>query len=128
MTARSPGHPAARTRGCILGAAGGRQTIPQVDEQPVWSVVCFFVRRTARNAGVTGRLLAAGVEYARDHGAPGVEGYPIEPDKRRIHDALAYVGTRGMFERAGFSVVRATPARSGGRPRIVVRLDFVPPP
>jgi len=104
------------------------RTIPTVDDRSVWSVVCFFVRRAARNAGVTGRLLSAAVEYARDHGAPGVEGYPFDPEGGRIPDALAYVGTRGAFERAGFTIVSATDARSGGRPRVVARLDFPPTP
>lgn len=102
------------------------RTIPVIDDRPLWAVVCFFVRRTSRRSGVTGALLGAAVDYARGHGAPGIEGYPFEPGEHRTQDPLAYVGTRSMFERAGFTVIRETDARSGGQRRVVARLDFEP--
>ena len=51
----------------------------RVDEEPVWSVVCFFVARPHRRKGVTHQLLTAAIEYAREHGAKIVEGYPVDP-------------------------------------------------
>ena len=50
-----------------------------VDEQPVWSVVCFFVARSQRKKGLTVQLLKAAVEHARVNGAEMVEVYPGEP-------------------------------------------------
>ena len=55
--------------------------LKRVDDQPVWSVVCFFVARPFRRKGVTVKLLTAAVEYAQQHGAKIVEGYPVEPKK-----------------------------------------------
>ena len=80
----------------------------------------------ARGAGVTADLLDAAVVYARDHGAVGLEGYPVGGDGPRLKAELAYVGTVGMFRRAGFRTVRETEASSGGRPRWIVRLEFDP--
>ena len=37
---------------------------------------------------------------------------------------MAYVGTRAMFERAGFAKVADTTAVAGGFPRVVMRLNL----
>jgi hypothetical protein len=36
---------------------------------------------------------------------------------------MAFVGTRGMFERAGFRVVGTTDAVASGMPRLIMRRD-----
>ncbi|MGI8998742.1 MAG: GNAT family N-acetyltransferase [Candidatus Limnocylindria bacterium] len=95
-----------------------------IDDKPVWSIVCFVVGRKARGQGVAAALLGAAVDYAREHGATLLEGYPVETDGARIPSANAYMGTRRMFERAGFTVVerrqwnRATAVRPIVRRRI----------
>ena len=96
-----------------------------IDDAPVWSIVCFVVGRTARGQGVARRLLDAGIEYARTHGASILEAYPVEiPEGARIPSADAYRGTLSMFEDAGFRVVarRQAPGSKGHRP--IVRLDL----
>ena len=40
-----------------------------VDDQPVWSVVCFFVAKPYRRRGLSARLLEEAAKYARDQGA-----------------------------------------------------------
>jgi len=100
------------------------RTIPRVDDLPVWSIVCFVVRVGYRRRGVARALLAGVIDYARQAGAAGLEAYPIEPDGRRVNTTDAYVGTLGMFERAGFRKVLLTDATSARLPRWLVRLDF----
>ena len=58
------------------------RTIPAIDDQPVWSIVCFNVRVGYRRQGVASALLDGVVELARRSGAPGVEAYPIDPERR----------------------------------------------
>ena len=83
-----------------------------VDEQPVWSVVCFFVERAHRSSGVSVELLKAAVAHAKRHGARIVEGYPVEPKQDRMPDAFAWFGLASAFERAGFKeVARRSPTR-----------------
>jgi GNAT superfamily N-acetyltransferase len=73
-----------------------------VDDLPVWSVVCFFVAKPYRRRGVTVRLLKAAVEYAGEHGAQMVEGYPVEPKQGQTPDAFVYTGLASAFRAAGF--------------------------
>jgi GNAT superfamily N-acetyltransferase len=100
------------------------RTIPMVDDLDVWSVVCFLVLPGYRRQGVATCLLAGVAHYARTAGAPGLEGYPVDTRDARIDSTFAYMGTTGMFEAAGFHRVRETVARSAGRPRWVMRLNF----
>jgi GNAT superfamily N-acetyltransferase len=100
------------------------RTIPSVDDRPVWSIVCFRVRVGYRRRGVARGLLAAAIDFAREHGAPAIEGYPIDTEGQRVDVGFAYVGTASMFEAAGFERVVETGARSASRPRILMRLDL----
>lgn len=98
--------------------------IPHVDELPVWSVWCIRVRPGYRGKGIAHALLSGAVDYARSQGAPAVEGYPVDNRGERVDLTMAYVGTRKLFEDAGFSKAADTKAVSGGFPRVVMRLDL----
>ena len=78
------------------------RVLKRIDDQPVWSVTCFFVSRPYRRQGVTAQLLEAAVKYARRKGARIVEGYPVAPRKGRMPDAFAWTGLVGAFRSAGF--------------------------
>jgi GNAT superfamily N-acetyltransferase len=98
--------------------------IPHVDDLPVWSVWCIRVRPGHRGKGISHSLLDGAVAYARSHGAPAVEGYPVDNKGRKVDLTMAYVGTRGVFERAGFTKAADTTSVSGGIPRVLMRLDL----
>jgi GNAT superfamily N-acetyltransferase len=103
------------------------RVIPRAEGPDPWVVSCFVVSRDARGRGVASALLAAAVNHARAAGAAALEGYPIDPAQAgggRVRDTGAYVGTRSMFERAGFRIVAQTSSKSGGAPRVVARLEF----
>lgn len=100
--------------------AAGRR-IPHVDELPVWTVWCFRVRAGHKRRGVARALLGGAVEFAREHGAPAVEGYPVDNGGAKVDSTMAYVGTRALFEQAGFDKVADTGSVSGGFPRVVMR-------
>jgi GNAT superfamily N-acetyltransferase len=98
--------------------------IPHVDDLPVWSAWCVRVRPGHRGKGISHRLLEGAVDYARSQGAPAVEGYPVDNRGEKVDLTMAYVGTRAVFERAGFTWAADTTAVSGGFPRVVMRLDL----
>ncbi len=95
--------------------------IPHVDDLPVWSAWCLKVRPGHRGKGIVAALLEGVVDYARSQGAPAIEGYPVDNQGQKVDLTMAYVGTRAMFERAGFTKVSDTDAVSGGFPRVVMR-------
>jgi GNAT superfamily N-acetyltransferase len=82
------------------------KVLAPIDDKPVWSIVCFVVGRRSRGRGVASALLAAAIDYARDHGATMLEAYPVELEAgERIGAGEVYKGTLSMFERAGFKVI-----------------------
>jgi GNAT superfamily N-acetyltransferase len=98
--------------------------IPHVDDLDVWSVWCIRVRPGHRGTGISHALLAGAVEFARKSGAPAIEGYPVDNGSRKVDLTMAYVGTRSLFERAGFSVAAQTDSVLNGFPRVLMRLDL----
>jgi GNAT superfamily N-acetyltransferase len=95
--------------------------IPHVDDLDVWSLWCVRVRPGHRGRGISGALIEGAAVYAFSKGAPAVEGYPVDNHGERVDLTMAYVGTRAMFEAAGFTKVADTDAVSGGFPRVLVR-------
>ena len=98
--------------------------IPDVDDLPVWSVWCIRVRPGYRGRGISHTLLDGAVAYARSRGAPAIEGYPVDNQGKKVDLTMAYVGTRKLFEDAGFTKAADTTSVSGGFPRVVMRLDL----
>ena len=98
--------------------------IPHVDDLPVWSLWCIRVRPGFRKQGVTSALITGAADYARASGAPVVESYPVDNGTDRVDLTMAFVGTRAMFERAGFRKVADTDSIAGGFPRVLMRLDL----
>lgn len=95
--------------------------LKRVDDQPVWSIVCFFIAKPFRQQGLSSKLLDAALEYAREQGANIVEGYPVDPKKGSTPDVFAYTGLASTFLQAGFVEVAR---RSETRP--LMRYYFDP--
>ena len=87
--------------------------LKRVDDQSVWSIVCFFMAKDYRHQGLSAIMLQAAVEYASQQGAHIVEGYPIEPRKDRTPDIYAFTGMAPTFKKLGFQEVAR---RSESRP------------
>jgi GNAT superfamily N-acetyltransferase len=87
------------------------RTLKPPDDQPVWSVTCFFVAKDHRRRGLTTELLKAAAEYVRKRGGKLLEGYPSKPGGP-WPDMSAWTGLVPAFERAGFTLA-AKP--TGGR-------------
>ena len=88
------------------------RVLAPVDDQPVWSVTCFFVARPFRRRGLTVRLLRAAAALAGRRGARLIEGYPLEIRGAAMPDAFAWTGLSGAFRQAGFEeCARRSPTR-----------------
>lgn len=98
--------------------------IPHVDDLDVWSLWCLRVRPGYRRQGVTHALIAGAAAYAKEQGALAIEGYPVDNHGEKVNLTMAYVGTRSLFEAAGFSKAADTESVLDGFPRVVMRLDL----
>lgn len=98
--------------------------IPHVDDVDVWSLWCVRVRPGHRGQGISHELVGGAVEFARAHGAPVVEAYPVDNGGAKVDLTMAYVGTRSLFERAGFVRAADTESVLNGFPRLLMRLDL----
>jgi predicted GNAT family acetyltransferase len=78
----------------------------------VWAISCFFIRAKARGSGLTHRLVAGGVDFARQSGARLLEACPMDLSKDSRSLGL-FVGSSRVFEKAGFERVAE---RKAGRP------------
>lgn len=81
-----------------------------LDDEPVWSVVCFYIKPGRRSERIASALLRAAIDYAEGEGAKILEGYPIE--KEGVANADAWWGVADMFRQAGFEeAARRSPTR-----------------
>ena len=102
-------------------AVGPRESYPvlqrsrvlkPIDDQPVWSITCFFIAKDYRRQGLSGRLVRAAVAHAKKRGARLIEGYPIESKKEQLPDAFAWIGLPSTFLNNGFvEVLRRSKTR-----------------
>jgi GNAT superfamily N-acetyltransferase len=90
------------------------------DDDGVWAVTCFVVRKGYRGRGLTYPLARATIDFARGRGARALEAYPMitQPGKV-ITWGEVHVGARQVFEDAGFKEVSSPTVR-----RVVMRIDF----
>lgn len=89
------------------------RVLQPVDDQPVWSISCLFVKKPYRRQGISTQLLRAAVDLAVKHGAQIVEGYPYEPNAEKMPDPFLWQGIPSAFRAAGFKEVLR---RSQSRP------------
>ena len=83
--------------------------LARVDDLPVWSLSCFYIRIGYRRKGVCTALIAAALEAAREGRAPALEAYPFDAEVSPSASGTGYAST---FARAGFEIVaRRAPAR-----------------
>jgi GNAT superfamily N-acetyltransferase len=87
------------------------RTLKPLDDKPVWSTTCFFVRKDYRGTGLSVALLKAASRYVKSRGGRIVEGYPVDWGGKRWPSAWGWTGFVGAFRRAGFKEV-ARPAKT----------------
>ena len=87
----------------------------RIDDEPVWSIPCLFIRREFRRQGVTIALLRAVIEHAKRQNIKVIEAYPAIEVKEDLPDSFTWFGKFNSFEKAGFKIVSQ---RSANRPMV----------
>ncbi len=89
------------------------RVLKNVDDQPVWSIPCFFIKKEFRRKRLSTEMLKAAISHCKSKGVKIVEGYPTEPYANNIPPAFAWTGFPSSFRKAGFKEVLR---RSKSRP------------
>jgi GNAT superfamily N-acetyltransferase len=76
--------------------------LKRVDDQKVWSIVCFFIDKKFRGKGISSEILNAVIDYAKKKKAKILEGYPVEPRNKNMPSVFAWTGFASAFKKAGF--------------------------
>ena len=92
----------------------------RIDNEPVWSVPCFFIDKKFRRMGVSVALLNGIIHYAKEHRIQIIEAYLTIPTQEKLPDSFAWIGLYKSFEAAGFQIVDRT---SRNRPMVRYRVS-----
>jgi GNAT superfamily N-acetyltransferase len=103
------------TRRCDLPHLDQVRKLTTVDDQPVWSISCFYIRKGYRKRAITAVLIEAAIRAAKRNSAPALEAYPLDA---RLTPSSSWTGYASTFLRAGFKV-----AFRNFPPQPVVRLQ-----
>jgi GNAT superfamily N-acetyltransferase len=74
------------------------------EDESVWLVPCFYIRKETRREGVSRALLEGAVALARQNGAVAIEGFPFARGAKLSRESM--VGVESLFASCGFTVTR----------------------
>jgi GNAT superfamily N-acetyltransferase len=95
------------------------RVLKPIDDTPVWSIVCFFVRKDRRRQGLLLSLIEAAKHYAAKRGAKTLEAYPSPCKDAKTPAVTSYMGIPEVFEEAGFVTI-SRPSRA----KVVMRCEL----
>lgn len=73
-----------------------------IDDELVWSIVCFFIDKGYRRKGYSVKMLKEVIKITKEKGAKILEGYPNDPKSDNMPAAFAWTGISSAFVNAGF--------------------------
>jgi GNAT superfamily N-acetyltransferase len=95
------------------------RTLAPVDDEPVWSITCFFVAPKWRRQGLSRSLVEAAADFARAKGGGMLEAYPIDAGPGPQPAPFIFTGIAATFRKAGFTeCARRSPTRPIMRRRL----------
>lgn len=92
------------------------RTLKRIDERPVWSITCFFIKKEFRRMGVSQIMIRKVLEYAKKEKINILEAYPAIPYDEKVPPPFLWVGILSTFTRNGFKVIK-----QNGKSRAMVR-------
>ena len=88
------------------------RVLQKIDDNPVWSVPCFFIKKEFRRKSLSTEILKAAIEFCGSKKVKIIEGYPAEPYAENIPAVFAWTGFPSSFLKAGFKeVIRRSKTR-----------------
>jgi GNAT superfamily N-acetyltransferase len=78
------------------------RVLRRIDDQPVWSITCFFIAKPCRRMGLSVEMLKGVIAFCKKKKIEILEAYPIRPYSKNMPAAFAWTGFVSAFEKAGF--------------------------
>jgi GNAT superfamily N-acetyltransferase len=78
----------------------------RIDDKPVWSITCFFVKKEFRHKGLSRHLIKGAVDFARKKKIKILEAYPAIPYAENVPHPFLWVGVLSSFIKNGFKIVQ----------------------
>lgn len=91
----------------------------RIDDKPVWSISCFFIKREYRHKGLSQQLIKGAVDFARRKKLKTLEAYPAIPYAEKVPHPFLWVGVLSSFLKNGFTIVK-----QNSKSRAMVRLEL----
>ena len=90
-----------------------------IDDKPVWSITCFFVKKEFRRMGLSQQLIKGAVDFAKKKKIKTLEAYPAIPYDEKVPHSFLWVGVLSSFIKNGFKIVRQS-----SKSRAMVQIDL----
>lgn len=74
----------------------------RIDDKPVWSITCFFIRKEFRHKGLSFQLIKCAIDFARKKKIKTLEAYPAIPYAEKVPQPFLWVGVLSSFVKNGF--------------------------
>lgn len=81
------------------------RVLKRINDEPVWSMVCFFVHRKYRDHGLGEKLIRGAIEFVKSRGGHIIEAYPTPSRENKLPPVLSFMGIQKILERIGFKEV-----------------------
>jgi len=94
------------------------KALKRIDDKPVWSITCFFVKKEFRKMGLSQMLIKGAIDHAKKNKIKTLEAYPFIPYSDKVPAAFLWFGVLSAFTNNGFKIVQ-----QNGKSRAMVRLD-----
>lgn len=78
------------------------RVLKRLDDEPVWSLVCFYIHKTMHGQKISEKLIRGAVEYVRSRGGKIVEAYPTVPRSKKLPPVSSFMGLPSIFKTVGF--------------------------
>lgn len=91
----------------------------RIDDKPVWSITCFFIKKEFRHNGLSQQLIKGAVDFAKKKKIKTLEAYPAIPYSEKVPSPFLWVGVLSSFIKNGFNIVQ-----QNSKSRAMVRIDL----
>jgi predicted GNAT family acetyltransferase len=98
---------------------GNSRVFKPIDNKPVWSITCFFIKKELRHQGLSQQLIKGAIDFAKKKKIKTLEAYPAIPYAEKVPYPFLWVGVLSSFINNGFEI-----ARQHSKSRAMVRIEL----